>query len=157
MSVIVERIKNFLKKFQPFNLLSSEELEKVVLSIRVINIEKDKNLFKTNDPLHDCFYIVGSGSINLTVISDAEETLINKCIEGDVFGLRPFFAKNNYMMTARAREESIIYAIPILTFKPLVASNEAVLNFLLEIFGSNSSNPNEIEQNGKLLYENNNN
>ena len=156
MSVIVERIKSFLKKFQPFNLLSPEELEKVVLSIRVINIEKDKNLFKTNDPLHDCFYIVGSGSINLTIIADAEETLINKCIEGDVFGLRPFFAKNNYMMTARAREESIIYAIPILTFKPLVASNEAVLNFLLEIFGSNSSNPNEIDQNGKLLYENNN-
>ena len=156
MSVIVERITNFLKEFPPFNLLSPQEIEKVVLSIRVINIEKNKNLFKTNDPLHDCFYIVGSGSINLTIIADAEETLINKCIEGDVFGLRPFFAKNNYMMTATAREESIIYAIPILTFKPLVASNESVLNFLLEIFGNNSANPNELDQNGKLLYDNNN-
>lgn len=156
MSVIVERIKNFLKKFSPFNLLSPDELEKVVLSIRVINIEKNKNLFTTGDALHDCFYIVGSGSINLTVISDAEETLINKCIEGDVFGLRPFFAKNNYMMTAKAREESIIYAIPILTFKPLVATNESVLNFLLESFGNNSSNPNEIDQNGKLLYDSTN-
>jgi CBS domain-containing protein len=34
-------------------------------------------------------------------------------------------------MTAKAREESIIYAIPAV-FRPFVANNAAVLNFLLE-------------------------
>jgi CBS domain-containing protein len=34
-------------------------------------------------------------------------------------------------MTAKAREESIIYAIPIAVFRPF-ANNAAVLNFLLE-------------------------
>lgn len=65
----------------------------VASSIRVINLEKNKVLFQINDALHDSFYVVASGVINLSVISDAEETLLNKCIEGDVFGLRPFFAK----------------------------------------------------------------
>jgi CBS domain-containing protein len=31
-----------------------------------------------------------------------------------------------------AKEESIIYAIPIAVFRPFVANNTAVLNFLLE-------------------------
>jgi len=90
----------------------------------------------------------------LSVISDAEETLLNKCVEGDVFGLRPFFAKNNYMMTAKAREESIVYAIPIATFRPFVAQNGDVLNFLLESFANNTTNPNDIENKGKLLSDN---
>jgi len=41
-------------------------------------------------------------------------------------------------MTAKAREESIVYAIPIATFKPFVAQNSDVLNFLLESFAANT-------------------
>ena len=112
-------------------------------------------LFQVNDLLHDCFYLVASGVINLSIIADAEETLLNKCIEGDVFGLRPFFAKNNYMMTAKAREESIIYAIPIATFRPFVANNPAVLDFLLQSFATNTSNPGDKENlSGNLISDN---
>ena len=136
MNPIAERIANFLKDYPPFNSLSYEELILISVNIRVINLEKKKSLFKINDILHDCFYVVASGTISLTVISDAEETLLNKCITGDSFGLRPFFAKNNYMMSATAREETIVYAIPIKIFKPLLTQNTEVLDFLLESFAS---------------------
>lgn len=154
MNAITERIADFLKEYPPFNILSFQELTLVALSIRVLNLEKNKTLFQIDDPLHDSFYVVASGVINLSVIADAEETLLNKCIEGDVFGLRPFFAKNNYMMTAKAREESVVYAIPIATFRPFVAQNGEVLNFLLESFASNTANPNDRENKGKLLSDN---
>lgn len=154
MNVIAERIAEFLKEFPPFNNLSLEELKMVSSSIRVINLEKHKVLFQINDTLHDSFYVVAAGVINLSVISDAEETLLNKCLPGDVFGLRPFFAKNNYMMTAKAREESIVYAIPIATFRPFVAQNAEVLNFLLESFANNSNDPRDRENKGKLLSDN---
>lgn len=154
MNTIAERIAEFLKEFLPFKILSFEELTLVAMSIRVVNLEKNKTLFQIDDPLHDSFYVVASGTINLTVISDSEESLLNKCLPGDVFGLRPFFAKNNYMMTAKAREDSIVYAIPIATFRPFVAQNPEVLNFLLESFASNTSNPNDIENRGKLLSDN---
>ncbi len=153
MNVIAERIADFLKEYPPFNNLSLDELKIVATSIRVINLEKHKILFQINDVLHDSFYVVASGVINLSVISDAEETLLNKCVEGDVFGLRPFFAKNNYMMTAKAREESVVYAIPIATFRPFVAQNSEVLNFLLESFATNSNNPSD-QNKGKLLSDN---
>jgi CBS domain-containing protein len=139
-NAITQRIANFLKEYEPFSYLSYEDLLKIVSTIRVINLEKHKSLFQINDTLHDAFYVVASGVIHLTVISDAEETLLNKCYAGDIFGLRPFFAKNNYQMNAKAREESIVYAVPIATFKPFVAQNATVLDFLLESFAVNTKN-----------------
>jgi len=153
-NTITERIADFLKDYQPFNFLNYDDLITIANSIRVINLEKHKFLFQINDALHDSFYVVASGVIHLTVISDAEETLLNKCYNGDIFGLRPFFAKNNYQMTAKAREESIVYAIPIAVFKPFVAQNAEVLNFLLESFAANSKNSLDKENPGKLMSDN---
>lgn len=152
-SAIAQRVADFLKDYEPFSFLSHDDLITITNSIRVINLEKHKSLFQINDPLHDTFYVVASGAIHLTVISDADESLLNKCYPGDIFGLRPFFAKNNYQMTAKAREESILYAIPIEVFKPYVAQNPEVLNFLLESFATNSKNPAD-KYNNKLISDN---
>ncbi|MEP6802992.1 MAG: DUF294 nucleotidyltransferase-like domain-containing protein [Flavobacterium sp.] len=154
MNTIAEHIADFLKEYPPFNNLTFQELSDIATNIRVINLEKHAVLFQINDTLHDSFYVVASGVINLTTIADAEETLINKCHEGDIFGLRPFFAKNNYMMTAKAREESIIYAIPIAVFRPFVANNSDVLNFLLENFAINSRHAKDnVNSQGKLISD----
>ena len=153
MNSIAERIADFLVDYPPFSELTFDELTKVATDIRVLNLEKNQILFQINDVLHDCFYVVASGVINLSVISDAEETLLNKCHAGDILGLRPFFAKNNYMMTAKAREESIVYAIPIATFRPFVANNTEVLDFLLQSFASTAPGKNGQNAKGKLIND----
>ncbi|WP_395054387.1 DUF294 nucleotidyltransferase-like domain-containing protein [Flavobacterium sp.] len=153
-NAISQRVADFLKEYQPFNFLSYDDLIKIATTIRVINLEKNKNLFQINDVLHDSFYVVSSGVIHLTVISDSEETLLNKCYAGDIFGLRPFFAKNNYQMTAKAREETIVYAIPIASFKPFVAQNQEVLTFLLESFATNTKSSLDNQNANKLLSDN---
>lgn len=151
---IAERIADFLKNFPPFQSLAYAELFHIACEIRVFYLEKGKILFQIGDVCHDSFYIVVSGAIGLSVTSDAEETLIDKCDEGDILGLRPFFAKNNYLMTAKAREESIVYAIPLKIFQPFVTANLNVLSFLLESFASNTRNPYDQEHRGKLISEN---
>lgn len=139
-NAIAYRVADFLKDFEPFNFLSYDELVVIAQSIRVLNLDKNKTLFQINDALHDSFYVVAHGIIQLMVVSDAEEMLLNKCHAGDIFGLRPFFAKNNYQMTAKAKDDCIVYAIPITVFKPYVSKNQAVLDFLLESFAANSKN-----------------
>ncbi|MFM2214557.1 MAG: hypothetical protein RL427_1820 [Bacteroidota bacterium] len=153
-NTIAENIANFLKEYSPFNHLTYDELIQVATSIGVVSLDKHQTLFQIDDKLHDSFYVVASGVVNLFVIADAEETLLNKCYAGDVFGLRPFFAKNNYMMTAKSREDSIVYAIPIAVFKPFVAQNPQVLDFLLESFATNTRNPFDKENRGKLITDN---
>ena len=135
---IAERIADFLKNFPPFNSLTYTELVTISNEIQVVHVEKNHVLFKIGDKTHPFFYVVKEGAIGLSVTSDAEEALIDKCDEGDILGLRPFFAKNNYLMTAKAREESLLYAIPIDVFKPYVSQNAEVLSFLLESFASNT-------------------
>lgn len=151
---IAERITDFLKHYPPFSSLEYTKLLEISKSCQVLYLEKNQTLFKINDPTHAFFYVVASGAIGLSVTSDTDDVLIDKCDEGDILGLRPFFAKNNYLMTAKAREESIIYAIPIETFKPYVASNPDVLSFLLESFASNTRNPYDKNHKGKLVSEN---
>ena len=145
-SVITQHIADFLKKFQPFNFLSNDDLIGIANSIKIINLEKNQLLFKINDSLHNCFYVVQSGLIHLTYISDAEENIIGKCYEGEVFGLRPFFAKTNYQMNAKAREESLVMAIPIEVFKPLMTHNNEILDFLLESFVTNTKSSNQDDK-----------
>lgn len=149
---VAERIADFLSAFPPFNYLTFDELQRVASDVRVLSLEKNKMIFQINDPLHAYFYVVASGVINLFTISDAEETLLNRCEPGDILGLRPFFAKNNYMMTAKAREESIVYAIPIDSFRPFALTNAEVLDFLLQSFASTARGTATTHK-GKLLHD----
>ncbi len=147
------RIAGFLKNHLPFSKLSDSDNFQIAEDIRVVSLEKNQTLFKINDLLHDSFYVVASGVVNLMIVSDAEEKLLNKCVSGDMFGLRPFFAKNNYMMTAKAREDSVVYAIPIASFRPFLSQNSEVLNFLLESFAANSKHPGVHENSGNYSSE----
>lgn len=151
---IAEKIADFLINYAPFNSFTHQELSDLALHVKVLYLEKNKILFQINEPCHSNFYVVGSGAIGLSVTSDAEETMIDKCDEGDAIGLRPFYAKNNYLMTAKAREESTIFAIPLDLFHSYVIKNQEVLNFLLEGFASNTRNPRDREHPGTLISEN---
>ena len=151
---VAESIADFLKHFPPFSSLAYADMVSIAGQSKVIYLEKNQLLFKGGDPTHSMFYVVKEGAIGLSITSDMEETLIDKCDEGDILGLRPFFAKNNYLMTAKAREESIVYGIPIAFFQPYATGNASVLNFLLESFASQSRNPYDKERSGKLISEN---
>jgi CBS domain-containing protein len=151
---IAERIADFLKNQPPFLSLSLPDLIAISRESQVVYLEKNQVLFNVNDQPHSFFYIVKDGAVGLSISYDEKEILIDKCDEGDILGLRPFFAKDNYLMDAMAREESLLYAIPIAVFKPYIFQNPEVSEFLLESFASNTRNPHDKENKGKLISEN---
>lgn len=153
-NTVAERIADFLKRFPPFSSISFNDLYDIAVQSKVIYLEKNQILFKGGDATHTDFYVVNDGALGLSLTSDTEEMLIDKCDEGDIVGLRPFFAKNDYLMTAKAKEETIVYAIPIAVFQPYIAQNTKVLGFLLESFASQTRNPYEKGKSGKLVSEN---
>lgn len=151
---IAQRITDFLKQYEPFSYLAIEDVYQIATQVKVLYLDKNEVLFQINDTTHEDFYVVNTGEIGLNITSDSDDVLIDKCDAGDIIGLRPFFAKDNYLMTAKSREESILYAIPIEVFKPYVSKNNEVLNFLLESFASNTRNPHDKNNKGKLISEN---
>lgn len=150
-NTISHRVADFLKNFPPFNVLGQSDLETLAEEITIVYKEKDSVIFAENDEPHTYFYVVNKGAVALK--KGSEKSVMDMCDEGDIFGLRPLMAQENYKMTAKAHEESILYAIPINIFKPYAQKNIAVGNFLIESFASNTRNPYSKSHRGKLYDE----
>ena len=152
-NTFAENIVDFLQQYDPFKTVQYSDLLDIASQSEIIYLEKSKRLFKINDELHKNFYIVNSGIIHLTKIVDAQETLVSKCYIGSIFGLRPFFAKNNYSLNSIANEDAIVYAIPIVLFKPLLAKYAVVMDYFLESFSNQTKSTGENYQNLKAISE----
>ncbi|MDX1364077.1 MAG: DUF294 nucleotidyltransferase-like domain-containing protein [Arenibacter latericius] len=150
-NTISHRVADFLKNYPPFNLLDKPNLLKLSEQITIIYKEKGSPVFLENDSPHAHFYVVNKGAIALK--KSNEKSMMDLCDEGDIFGLRPLMASENYKMEARAQEESILYAIPIEKFKPYAQQNNEVGDYLIASFASNTRNPYSITHRGKLYQE----
>jgi CBS domain-containing protein len=150
-NTISQRVADFLKNFPPFSFLQQRELELISEQISILYKEKDSVIFAENEDTHDSFYVVHKGAVALR--TNLQNEILDMCDEGDIFGLRPLIANENYKMEARAFEETILYAIPISVFKPYALENKAVGNFLIESFASNTLNPYSNSHRGKLYGE----
>ncbi|MDR7210892.1 DUF294 nucleotidyltransferase-like domain-containing protein [Flavobacterium piscis] len=145
-NTISHRVADFLKHFPPFNLLHQKDLEKLSEQISIIYKEKDSVIFTENEKTHDSFYVVHKGAVALK--KNQKNVILDMCDEGDIFGLRPLLAQENYVMEAITYEESILYAIPIAVFKPYALENKKIGNFLIESYASNTKNPySEVHKN----------
>jgi CBS domain-containing protein len=150
-NTISQRVADFLKNFPPFSFLKQKDLEIISEQITIIYKEKDSVVFAVNEDTHDSFYVVHKGAVALR--ADQQSDIMDMCDEGDIFGLRPLIANENYKMEARTYEETILYAIPISIFRPYALENKAVGNFLIESFASNTLNPFSNSHRGKLYGE----
>lgn len=151
---IAARIADFLDSYPPFSLLEKDQLLDIASEVKVFYFEKGKVIFQKDEEVHNYFYIVQKGAVDLQKSSEkSEPETIDKCDEGDIFGLRPLFAKENYQIQAVTDEESVVYGIPIKKFKPYVSSNLKVGNFLMESFASNTRNPFSAKHRGRLFAD----
>lgn len=140
-NTIAERIADFLKHYPPFDLLKSGSLLELSKNITVKYLDKGKIIHKQNDLPQDQFYIINKGAVSLVKEKNDTSEVIDKFDEGDVFGLRPLFAQENYASTAITDEETILYGIPIQLFRPLAEQHKAIGNYLIESFASHTENP----------------
>lgn len=147
-NTISHRVADFLKSYPPFSFLQQRDLEKISEQISIIYKEKDSVVFAENEETHDSFYVVHKGAVALR--TKLQNDILDMCDEGDIFGLRPLIANENYQMEARAYEETILYAIPLSIFRPYALENRAVGNFLIESFASNTLHPYSKSHRGKL-------
>ncbi|MCB0459238.1 MAG: cyclic nucleotide-binding domain-containing protein, partial [Flavobacteriaceae bacterium] len=93
-NTIAERIYDFLKNYPPFSFLTSEELYLICQNVKVIYLENGNYVFSQEEQVHDDFYVVKDGAVG--VFREGENVLVDKCDEGDIFGLRALIRKGNY-------------------------------------------------------------
>jgi CBS domain-containing protein len=150
-NTISYRIADFLKRYPPFSNLLKAQLESLSEEVSIVYKEKNHTVFTIDESAHHQFYVVHKGAVALW--NKDEKAVLDICDEGDIFGLRPLMANENYRLTAKTEEETILYAIPIENFRPFIKENRRVADFLVESFASNTRNPYDKSNRGQLLGE----
>lgn len=140
-NTIALRIYDFLKHFPPFDVLDKEQLYKIASNVKVTYIEKEGYVFHQEENPHQYFYIVKDGAIGLFRTMENDQILIDICDEGDIFGLRPLIQDDHYLMSAKANEESVLYAVSVEILKEIIETNDKVKKFIIASFSSNIKTP----------------
>ncbi|MBD0849895.1 DUF294 nucleotidyltransferase-like domain-containing protein [Maribacter arenosus] len=146
-NTIAQRIYDFLKDFPPFNSLEEGQLMTICEQVKIGYYEVDDYVFEKDEGLHDAFYVVKDGAIG--IFRDGN-ILVDKCDEGDIFGLRALIRQSDYRLSAKAIEESIVYAISSSLLEKYITSNVDASKFIIASFASNNLNPHLKREKGRL-------
>lgn len=132
---IQHRIAEFIKLYPPFDRMTDIELEQVALDANVEYYGPTERIFEEGSDTTSFFYIVRKGSVRIHH-NDTDETLVDLCDEGDVFGVRPLLANEPYLASASSVEETLLYAIPVTTGLQILKNNPEVGIYLARGYAS---------------------
>lgn len=139
-NTIPRRIFDFLKDFPPFNQIEKIDLLALSSKIVVQYYEAEQSIFLQGQEPSAFIYVVKDGAVQLFRGPVDEDLLVDYCDEGDVFGLRPLLAEENYGLTAVAKEETLIYAVPIAPLKLILENTPRASWFLAQSFAAGVRN-----------------
>lgn len=150
---IAERVCDFLKVYPPFDLITFKKLLEIAEQTVIVYLEKGDTLFKADQPANEYFYIVRAGAISLLHTENNTQELVTINDTGDIFGLRPLIARENYKLTATANEETIIYALPIKIFQSATETNNKVYKYLITAFATNAYDSYTTAENNEIFKD----
>ncbi|MDX2302504.1 MAG: DUF294 nucleotidyltransferase-like domain-containing protein [Microscillaceae bacterium] len=137
---IVQDVYDFLKQYPPFNLIDKDTLFKLATGVTIQYYEEGQRIFRQGEKPFSYFFVVNKGSINVIEHQeDGKEELLDKCDEGDIFGVRASIADDAYFADAVCAEESLLYTIPMDEFSEVMTMNPQVALFLAAGFASGVS------------------
>ncbi|MCH7413019.1 DUF294 nucleotidyltransferase-like domain-containing protein [Belliella sp. R4-6] len=135
-NVIVNRVKEFLKRFPPFTFLNDATLGLVAKEVEVKYFAKEEFLFRQGDAAQNFFFVLKEGIVQLAEYRDGVEKVVEVCDEGDVFGVLALLGKRPYILNAQAKEDSLVYAIPVGIFEKILEENSRVSLYFAAGFAS---------------------
>ncbi len=136
---VAYRVYDFLKEIEPFSYLDRTALLRVAGRVEVRYQPPGTVVFRPGEPPRDRFFVVKEGVIELySEDQQGNELLVERCGEGEVFGIRPLIAEDNYVFLARAAEESLLYAVNSQGFRELISNYPRVLEYLLTSMAGSS-------------------
>ena len=136
---ILKEVQNFLQQYPPFEQMTPMEISRIAEKSTLKYYAKEECLFQQGEQPLPRFFMVKRGNIEIQQEQDGKKVLVDVCDEGDIFGIRAGFAEGNYIASAKAVEEALLYLIPLDIFKEIMLQNSKVNQFITAGFASGIS------------------
>ncbi|GAB4399674.1 MAG: DUF294 nucleotidyltransferase-like domain-containing protein [Microscillaceae bacterium] len=136
---IVRDVYNFLKGFPPFDLMTEAQIKRLAQGVKMQYYAEGEKIFSQGGEPLGYFCVVHKGSVQIVEDSEGQSVLIDKCDEGDIFGVRASIAHDRYIANAIAEEETLLYTVPMDKFQEILEENPKVALFLASGFASGVS------------------
>ena len=133
---LATRTAEFLHRYPPFSYLPYDEVETLAGQTNLKFYAQDDFIFELGDPHGDGFFVLHKGKVEILAPEDAEYRVMDLCDVGDLFGVRAMLTDNNYVATARASEESLVYVVPRTPFVELTKRYPEVAMFFASGFAA---------------------
>lgn len=135
-NTIPVRVADFLKEHPPFSLLSRADNRAIAERVIVQYCATGQTIFEQGSAPLDHFFLIREGTVDLMLSEMGSSQLIDRCGEGEVFGVRALLAKDHYSLSATAGEETLLFAIPTIVFEPYLKGNAAIAYYLATCFAA---------------------
>lgn len=129
-SAIHRRVADFLKDYPPFCYLSSEALDRLAGSGRVLFRERDDVIFEEGKARDRFVYVIQQGGVRLSVSRAGIETLTDLRGPGEIVGVGGAAGATRYQRSAHAVEDSILYALDAAEFHKECEANSRAERFV---------------------------
>lgn len=152
-NVIPQRIFDFMKAYPPFNLLPDDTLMQVSERVQVQYKKPQSVVFEQGGEPGLHIFMVREGAIQLFRETEADTILVEQCDEGDVFGIRPMLAEEAYALTAKAAEETLLYAINIEGFRQVLEAHPQVAYYLASTYAAGAGERYKVANSAQLFLD----
>ncbi len=132
----LREIADFLGRNPPFDLLGKDLLDKLVSEMGVQYRPQGDVIFRQGELPNPFIYIVREGSVDLHREGAGGRELVDRCDEGELFGLRSLLAEDTYALTAIAAETTLLLTLPEETFRDIAETTPKMLLFIAANFAS---------------------
>lgn len=133
-NTISTRIHDYLKDYPPFSLLDPHQLAELSASVTVQYCRPNEVIFRQGEKPEQRIFVVREGAVQMVRQEDDREILVEQCDEGDVFGIRPLINEDNYALTAKAVEETLLYVVNVEKYRETWNANPKIAHYLASSF-----------------------
>lgn len=135
-NAIPQRVYDSMRQYPPFSLMMSTDLMRIAEKISIRFVAKDQWVFRAKDPVLKQIYFLQEGAIHLLNEDQGTAQLVEACDQGEIFGLGPLLELTHYRLSARAEEDSLIYAIPQQILLPVIEKQSQVSWYFAQSFAA---------------------
>ncbi len=138
---IPQRIADFLAEHPPFSFLNLSDLLGLAKYIDIRYLPKGEILFSEGEAPKQEFFVVREGTVQIH--QHQTQTLVDVCDKGDVFGVRALLAQDQYLATAQAAEDTLLYCIPVTAGREILMQVPKVALYFASGFASGKTLANQ--------------